>query len=307
MSLGVPSASVDFAMLTERGTDMSTSALPRALTAAVAVVAAAVLVACSSGASAPTPVAEGGQGASSHLRRTPSTSQFVCISNQFQSSGSIVGSVNYYPVGSSGDVAPSGKISGSNTLITGAAGMVVDASGEIYVANADTNRIVGFAHGSNGNVSPNLLICGSNTGLASPNGLALDDRGSLYVTNCGNGWIYGPPRPTSIEEVAPGSNGNVAPIRTISGSRTNLQVHVNDIYLDGRGYIYVACAGPNVINVYAPHAKGTPHRFASSAAPIPALSRRTASLQTAMACTLLPLQVGSSVASRARRAEMCSR
>jgi hypothetical protein len=182
-------------------------------------------------------------------------SQFVYVSNLLQPSGS-PGAIDYYPVGSNGDVAPSGVITGPKTGVTSPVGLVVDGAGEIYVANDQTNTIVGFPAGSNGNESPNIVISGSITGLASPNGLALDDAGNLFVTNCGNGCNYGPPGPTTIEEFAPGSNGNVAPIRTISGPRTQLQVHVNGIFVDDRGYIYVACAGPNVVNVYAPHARG---------------------------------------------------
>jgi hypothetical protein len=166
------------------------------------------------------------------------------------------GFVTIYPIGSNGNVAPTSVIGGANTQLSGAEGIVVDNSGEILVANRDTNSIVGFPVGASGNVAPNIVISGPNTGLASPNSLALDSAGNLYVANCGYGCNYGPPGPASIEVFPPGSTGNMAPIRTITGKKTQLQVHVNGIAVDSRGFIYVALAGPNVVNVYGRNASG---------------------------------------------------
>jgi len=97
------------------------------------------------------------------------------------------------------------------------------------------------------------VINGSNTGLASPLALALDSAGNLYVANCGCG--FGPPGATSVEEFAAGSNGNVSPIRTISGKRTQLGT-IEGIALDQQGFIYIANSFSADVTVYGPHSNG---------------------------------------------------
>src|SRR5580692_11468437 len=187
-------------------------------------------------------------------RRASSGYVYVYVSNVTTFGPPASGEVVYYPAGSNGNVAPSGAIAGSNTDLTLVDGIVVDDTGEIYVANSDTNSIVGFPAGSNGNVSPNLVISGSETGLASPIALALDRLGNLYVSNCGE-CDYGPPGKNSIEEFAAGSNGNVNPIREITGKRTQLG-HVNQLAIDRAGKIYVANVTNEATLVFNRNANG---------------------------------------------------
>jgi hypothetical protein len=189
-------------------------------------------------------------------RNARSQAGFVYVSNVLSFSPPYTGAVNYYAVGSNGNVAPSGVISGSNTALTLVNGIAVGNNGEIYVANSDTNSIVGFAPGSNGNASPNSVISGSGTGLASPIGMAIDAAGNIYVSNCGTDCSWGPPGATSVEEFAVGSSGDATPKRIITGSRTKLSGNTNGIAVDRRGFVYVALAGPNAVNVYGPHASG---------------------------------------------------
>jgi sugar lactone lactonase YvrE len=189
----------------------------------------------------------------------------VYVSNVLSFSPPYTGAVNYYAVGSNGNVAPSAVISGSNTALTLVNGIAVDNSGEIYVANSDTNSIVGFAPGSSGNVTPNVVISGSDTGLASPIGMTIDSAGNIYFSNCGTDCSWGPPGATSVEEFAAGSNGDASPKRLIARSRTKLSGNTNGIAVDRRGFVYVALAGPNEVNVYHPRASGnvTPVRVLS--------------------------------------------
>jgi len=186
-------------------------------------------------------------------RRRTSSGGYVYVANIDQQLRPWIGSVLIYPAGSNGNVAPIAAIAGSNTMLTLAAGIAVDKSGEIYVAVTDTNTIVGFPAGSNGNVTPNIVISGSNTGLASPDGLGLDQAGNLYVANCGCN--YGPPGPTSMEEFGVGVNGNVAPIRAISGKRTQLN-NIEGLALDKAGFIYVANSLSADVAVFGPHSNG---------------------------------------------------
>jgi hypothetical protein len=197
-----------------------------------------------------------GDGVTALKSRAASSGGFVYVSNLLTVQPPYVGAVDYYPVGSNGNIPPAGVITGPNTMLTDTTGIVVDGGGEIFVANSDANTIVGFPASSDGNVTPNVVIAGLSTGLASPVGLAIDKSDNIYVANCGSDCNYGPPGSPSIEEFAPGSNGNVAPIRTIAGTQTQLSGgHVNGIALDGRGAIYVARA-PSAVNVYSPKARG---------------------------------------------------
>ena len=178
--------------------------------------------------------------------------EYVFVANQTQFNP-FLGSVNYYPEGANGNVPPTGEIVGSKTQLTQVGGVVVDQNGVIYVANNDTNTIVGFPPYSDGNVAPSIVIGGANTGLASPFGLAIDGAGNLYVANCAVN-CYPGPQP-SVEEFAAGSNGNVWPLRVITGSRTQLG-ETEGIAVDKRGYIYVSNADEGKVTVFRPRARG---------------------------------------------------
>jgi hypothetical protein len=111
----------------------------------------------------------------------------IYVANQVRSGSGWASSANIYPVGSRGDTAPIGVISGPLTQLGEVNGIIVDAMGEVYVANSDTSTIVGFAPNSTGNVSPNIVIGGSQTGLSHPVGITFDKTANIYVANCGAG------------------------------------------------------------------------------------------------------------------------
>jgi hypothetical protein len=198
----------------------------------------------------------GGTTSAHASQQAPVSGENVYVANQTHEGPPWVGEVLVFPVGSNGNVAPIVTIGGSNTLLTQANGIVVDGSGTIYVANSDTNIIVGFPAGSFGNVSPTVNIGGTNTGLASPLGMAIDASGNLYVANCGTACSYGPPGTTSIEEFAAGSNGNVAPIRVISGKRAAFGGRIKGIALDRSGVISVAGWDADAAISFGPNKNG---------------------------------------------------
>jgi sugar lactone lactonase YvrE len=169
--------------------------------------------------------------------------------------------INVYAAFTYGNVPPIGVISGESTTLSGANGIVVDRSGEIYVADTPSGRILRFPARTYGNVAPNHVIGGSKTKLKAPVGMAADSEGNLYVvdcsTNCGGSeW--------SILEFAAGSNGNVSPIRDIHGQHTTMG-WADGIAVDASGNMYVTEPDENAVAVFGRDADGdaVPSRYIS--------------------------------------------
>ena len=143
-------------------------------------------------------------------------------------------SVFVYPAGSNGNAAPTATISGSNTGLESPAGIALDSSGNIYVADGDADSVFVYPAGSTGNVSPTATIGGSNTGLVGPEGIALDSSGNIYVADDLAICVFVFPALGSSTGLL-----NEAPTATISGSNTGLQAP-EGIALDSSGNIYLA-------------------------------------------------------------------
>ena len=154
-------------------------------------------------------------------------------------------SVFVYP--STGNVAPSAAISGINTDLVTPIG-VAAASGNIYVADYGAASV--FVYSSTGNVAPTEIISATmTTGLSFPEGMAVDSSGNIYVAD---------PSRSSVSVYPAGSNGNAAPLATISGGSTKLSYPIG-VAVDSGGYIYVADYGAASVFVYPPLASlGSP-------------------------------------------------
>ena len=153
-------------------------------------------------------------------------------------------SVLEFPAHSQGDAVPK-IITGPSTGLEYPAGIYVDSFKDIFVANSFVQTIVEFGGGKTGNLTPVATISGSNTGLQSPYDVALDGAGNIYVTN----QYVTNPFP-SVTKYPPASDGNVAPIATISGAQTGL-AGPRGIVIDGSGVIYVANSAAPSITEYA--------------------------------------------------------
>ena len=124
-----------------------------------------------------------------------------------------------FPLGANGDVAPTGTISGNLTGLANAGGLAIDAQHALYVTTP--LAIFVFAPGSNGNVAPSRTIAGPSA-LPSTDtfaSIAVAPDGTIYAAS----QATASPQNPKILVFAPNANGNVAPVRTITGPTTTMQ------------------------------------------------------------------------------------
>jgi hypothetical protein len=163
-----------------------------------------------------------------------------------------------YAAGATGNVAPTRVINGPPyRRLEG--DVINPINGDIYVAIARTNEILIYATNAVGTATRIGDITGSQTGLNGPWGVALDKSGNIYVTNHANCFPGDTGNPT-VTVYAAGSTGNVAPARTITGTRTGLDCP-QKLALDSNSNIYVAntaypSSGSGSLTVYAAGANG---------------------------------------------------
>jgi hypothetical protein len=145
-------------------------------------------------------------------------------------------------------------ISGPNTGIANIRDVKVDAAGYIYTVNLSGPSFINiFAPTAQGDAVPVRQISGLNTLLSDPLALAVDAHGYIYIANQTE---QGPPA-ASILVFAPGANGDVAPVRQITGAGEAVSLAI-----DAAGDLVVASTGgfsqvqPNQVLVYAPGANG---------------------------------------------------
>jgi hypothetical protein len=121
-------------------------------------------------------------------------------------------SIDVFPIGASGNVAPTRAIVGGLTTLNQPESVTVDGSW-IYVANYNHNSIDIFPLNATGNVAPTRSIQGGLTTFDQPEGVAVD-ASWIYVVNHSN---------DSVDVFPIGATGNVAPTRSIQGGATTLE------------------------------------------------------------------------------------
>jgi hypothetical protein len=247
------------------GFTMRTSSNAVALLSAMA--SALALPACSAGSFGAQPSAERVQ---TERRGTTSTSCLTstCVYDYSHSekAGAATQIVSFLST-ATGGATPVDRVVGKKTkLIMDFGthfGITVDSEHQLYTfvcANVGCGlpAVNIYAAGANGDAAPIATITGSNTGLVNgPDGfVAVDNDGDIYVASSAGCLSCA----SAVTVYPAGSNGNVTPTQTISGSNTGL-MEPTGIAVDSSHNIYVSIHDPaggsnDSIAVYAAGANG---------------------------------------------------
>jgi streptogramin lyase len=119
--------------------------------------------------------------------------------------------------------SPNGSVT---TGIDTPAGLAVDKSGTLYVANLGNNTITVYPAGQS---SPSLTI---SSGVDGPYGLGVDSKGDIFISNLNNNTVVGY------------KAGQTAPFETVTGFDNPVGVAV-----DSKNNVYVACDSNNTVYV----------------------------------------------------------
>jgi len=191
------------------------------------------------------------------------SSENVYVSSGLLKGGLVNPGISVFSSTANGDVAPTNVITMTGIGAFTMGQIALDSAGNIYVLATELSApgaILIFASDSTGTVPPTSTIAGSESMLDGVEGVAVDGEGNIYVSNISS---MGVP---SILEFSAGSTGNVAPMRTISGSATMMSA-LGNLALDSAGNIYVL----NELNIlkFSPTATGNVAPIATiSSAPI---------------------------------------
>jgi len=171
-------------------------------------------------------------------------------------------SVTVYGRTASGDTAPLRTISGSSTLLDSPVGIAVDtANDELIVGNRSSpttstnSSIVVFSRSANGNVAPLRTIAGPASGLNYSHMLMVDTLSNeIFIVNASD--AASPPVTASVMVFSRTANGDVAPLRTLSGATTGLSIPVGLALDRTNDEVFVTNAGATSVTVYGRTASG---------------------------------------------------
>jgi 6-phosphogluconolactonase (cycloisomerase 2 family) len=125
-------------------------------------------------------------------------------------------SVTVYSRTANGNVAPLRTLSGASTGLALPRGLALDlTNNELFIVNSNDTVTV-YSRTASGNTAPLRTIAGGSTGLAGATAIAVDHlNNELFVTNSLNQY-----QAITVHNRA--ANGNVAPVRIITGLSTGL-------------------------------------------------------------------------------------
>jgi len=165
--------------------------------------------------------------------------------------------VQKFPAGSNsttnGVTVAGGNGSGSNYNQLGfPRGIVVDAAGNLYVADKDNNRVARFPAGSNSSTNATIVAGGNGPGsqlnqMIGPRGICLDANNNLYVADYSN---------SRVEKFAAGSDSTSYAVIVAGGNGYGFAVNQltspYGVFVDASGYLFVADVYNNRIQKFPP-------------------------------------------------------
>ncbi|HLI82174.1 MAG TPA: hypothetical protein VKV03_19435 [Candidatus Binataceae bacterium] len=150
------------------------------------------------------------------------------------SQGSEFSTINVYPAGSTGNIAPSIVFDAPGPGLSPENAIALDANGNLCVSNigggpAGSGIVTVYAAGSIGEVAPINTITSSSTGIKNSQAIAVGAGGRIYVAN---------QFANSVGIYAAGSYATGPPIATITGDDTGLNSPFS-IGLDANDDVFV--------------------------------------------------------------------
>jgi hypothetical protein len=133
----------------------------------------------------------------------------ILVANTAGAAGN--GNIEIFASGTTGNTAPTKVIGGPLTGLVNPTGIVLDSTGNIFVADRTANSVSVFAPTASGNVAPIRVIAGPATTLNNPSDVLIDPSGNLLVTNTASGNGTG-----KILIFPSTATGNVAPTQAIA-------------------------------------------------------------------------------------------
>jgi len=93
--------------------------------------------------------------------------------------------IEWFAAGLNGNVMPDRVISGTHTGLTSPHGIALDASGRLFVADRNSNKVLIFDADARDDAAPVVTL----SGLNAPERISVDPELNIYVTNKGNNTI----------------------------------------------------------------------------------------------------------------------
>jgi len=155
-------------------------------------------------------------------------------------------SISVFGPTDSGCVSGNRTIEGVHTCLFAPQDVHALADGTAYVASE--GKVLVFRPGAHGDATPKQKIAGSNTRLRIfVMGVSVDSQLNIYATS------DAPSKKGRVTVYAPAADGNVAPLWTIEGRKTTLDV-VDKIHLDSTDEAFVT--NDSAVDVFAAMALG---------------------------------------------------
>jgi sugar lactone lactonase YvrE len=206
----------------------------------------------------------GGSGAATPSLTTTTTTAVNTL--YVLNSGPTTPSIASFAPGATGNVAPTSSLSG---MASQKRHMAMDLSGNVWVVNASTNRVVEFTQAqlaTGGSQTPTVTLNAAAGSLSTPSALAFDRSGDLWVANQGSSVAA---NIGSLVEFTPSqlaASGAPVPAVTITSNGSGGVDIPSALAFDGRGDLWMGNSFDNAVVDF------TPAQLSASGTPTPAVT-----------------------------------